>query len=1094
MKKRKIAAIAAVCVAVAAIAGGIIWHFSGSAPEQKQPEQLQSYDAQQRLQEALERLKTTDEEAEIIRGIDTSERVVALTLDGMANAEQMKEIISLLESNNVQATFFPEGKLAAEDSDTVEAIKEKGFGVESYTLYGNKHMEELTPEEMTEDFVKAKNVLDELTKSETSILRCNNSKLTSELLHAAGVSGYNAVVEPTVILSSTSFATEEAALGYVQKIKSGSIISVKLHEQLDAEEIVTEERPAIDKQASLETEEIAETEPVDIVTMLSYLINALNDANFTTILVKDIPTYEENLDQTFNEIETGLGNEMADVYTSIPVKQNWIGCSFRGIKNGEMLDTVLELLKETESHATFFVTGNDIGKYPDRIEKILEQGHTVENGGYAGMTVAEQPFSDVYLEIEDCDKLLNEKLSIESKLYQPLYGRFDVTTRKAAKALDYSIVTYNKNPITDKEKSVEEIMQYFTKGLKRGDVVYFDLNYYDDLPAVLKAVIELAQSSKLSMVSTTEMFHHKVVVTTSVGNGKKTAGAKNAGSSVLSPSGTSAEASTETSTENNEAEQTEKELLKYFAKLQTKNKGKLAEEIKDVKIVDDSVVFLFYGITKKAVVDDVLTKLAGMDAKATFFIDADELTKYADSVKKIKKAGHEIGIAVKPLNNMTYEQACHSIYDASVLLKDKYKIEPKNVLQPWGTVSDVTREAISAMGYTLIGHDTTIVHERDLDETSPQQILDGVFGNNYYALKQGQILYFRMDFYNNNKLLGKVIKLLKEQLIDSICYKPSDHSLPAGDNYNGYQITGIESLLAKNDNMYVYPLTSSQILAEVQGKITPGTLPAERLMELLKARYIGAAFAQSTSEFVEFTEEEIEQLDRDGQINTDDNVIFFTFDDWGSDATLNKLLHVLDKHGVTGVFFVRTNYVENNPNLLRKIALAGHHLASHTDEHLTLANRDEATGLFEPLSKSQLKELKSDIVLSYDKLTQITGDVSINGRPALTTWFRPPTLAISKPALQTVLGCGYNYIISGNISTHDYEAQNAATLYNEISTALVDENGVLKNGSVIIMHMSDDSMYTAEALDRLMTDNDNKGDSDPTKFTVGNLADYLSVN
>ena len=47
-------------------------------------------------------------------------------------------------------------------------------------------------------------------------------------------------------------------------------------------------------------------------------------------------------------------------------------------------------------------------------------------------------------------------------------------------------------------------------------------------------------------------------------------------------------------------------------------------------------------------------------------------------------------------------------------------------------------------------------------------------------------------------------------------------------------------------------------------------------------------------------------------------------------------------------------------------------------------------------------------------------------------------------------------------------------------------------GSIVVMHMSDNSMYTAVALDILLTANAKKADSDPTKFIVGRLSDYLT--
>lgn len=191
-------------------------------------------------------------------------------------------------------------------------------------------------------------------------------------------------------------------------------------------------------------------------------------------------------------------------------------------------------------------------------------------------------------------------------------------------------------------------------------------------------------------------------------------------------------------------------------------------------------------------------------------------------------------------------------------------------------------------------------------------------------------------------------------------------------------------------------------------------------------------------------------------------MVFLTFDDWGTDATITGLLDVLKNHGAKATFFVRTGYVQANPNLLRAIAEDGHAIGSHTDSHYPLAN-DEGNGKkFSELSNEQVEELKADLVTSYNKLQSIVGDIEVDGKPALCRIFRPPTLAVGFKGLQAVLDCGFTYSVSAYYTSSDYKAENAENL-----AAALRRN--TKSGSVIILHMSDNSIYTAEALDQYLT-------------------------
>jgi hypothetical protein len=86
---------------------------------------------------------------------------------------------------------------------------------------------------------------------------------------------------------------------------------------------------------------------------------------------------------------------------------------------------------------------------------------------------------------------------------------------------------------------------------------------------------------------------------------------------------------------------------------------------------------------------------------------------------------------------------------------------------------------------------------------------------------------------------------------------------------------------------------------------------------------------------------------------------------------------------------------------------------------------------------------------------------------------------------------GFSYIIDGSYSTHDYDQTNLQGMINSIKAAIFDENGKVRNGAILVMHMSDSGEYTAVALDMILTANDQRKDNDPAKFIPARLSDYL---
>ena len=99
--------------------------------------------------------------------------------------------------------------------------------------------------------------------------------------------------------------------------------------------------------------------------------------------------------------------------------------------------------------------------------------------------------------------------------------------------------------------------------------------------------------------------------------------------------------------------------------------------------------------------------------------------------------------------------------------------------------------------------------------------------------------------------------------------------------------------------------------------------------------------------------------------------------------------------------------------------------------------------------------------------------------------FTVPRAYVDKPGLSTVFESGYKYSISGNISTHDYESNSSDKILHTIESSLVD--GV---GNVIVMHMNNKSYYTAEALDKFLTNNENGVYG--KKYKIAKLSNYLA--
>ena len=527
----------------------------------------------------------------------------------------------------------------------------------------------------------------------------------------------------------------------------------------------------------------------------------------------------------------------------------------------------------------------------------------------------------------------------------------------------------------------------------------------------------------------------------------------------------------------------------------TANNGKLVSIISPIHTTERAVAYTFYGISNTVVLGDVLEKLSQINAQGTFFVSVTDIESFPDSINKIIAGNHEIGIAVIPMENMDFFEACHQIYRAQVLLEKDFNLKAKLIQQPYGEANKATREAASAMDMMIISPSVPVVQGKDEYQTNTA-ILINDFKRNHYSLSRGEIIYFRMDFYRfSNQLIAELVHEIKTQVLDNIAYPFDVSGTPSQ-----YNIKGVYALLTNDKMTYTYPLPNSAILPQVRNRIHSGYLAGKNETEILNAlysSYIGTPSVEGVSRLPGFTEEQVINLDTVGKINVGNtNTIFLTFDDWGNDDNVNQLLAVLNKHDVKATFFILTQYVNANPNLLRAIGMEGHDIASHTVNHVPLAI-DNGNNAFISISEEEDHKLYRELIDSYNAMQQIVGDIqNEKGNPVLQPFFRPPTLAVSRLGLEAAVDSGYHYIVNGDFNSGDYEATSAGHLKSILQDGIFlewedegDPYRKISAGSIIVLHIGASAKYTPQAIDEFLTENAQQPAE--IRFNFARLSDYL---
>jgi peptidoglycan/xylan/chitin deacetylase (PgdA/CDA1 family) len=172
--------------------------------------------------------------------------------------------------------------------------------------------------------------------------------------------------------------------------------------------------------------------------------------------------------------------------------------------------------------------------------------------------------------------------------------------------------------------------------------------------------------------------------------------------------------------------------------------------------------------------------------------------------------------------------------------------------------------------------------------------------------------------------------------------------------------------------------------------------------------------------------------------------VAFTFDAGEGAGHTEDILDLLDEYGVLGSFGVTGEWVEQNPELTRRIVDDGHMLINHTYDHQSWTG--ETTG-GEPLG---VDERRAQVEETERIIREVAGY-------EVAPYFRFPYGAYDSAALDLLGGMGYDYTLWWSCDTEGWNGLGPDEIVTKCGSD-AEEGGP---GAVILMHVADDNDFAA---------------------------------
>ena len=189
--------------------------------------------------------------------------------------------------------------------------------------------------------------------------------------------------------------------------------------------------------------------------------------------------------------------------------------------------------------------------------------------------------------------------------------------------------------------------------------------------------------------------------------------------------------------------------------------------------------------------------------------------------------------------------------------------------------------------------------------------------------------------------------------------------------------------------------------------------------------------------------EQLRQYDAAYLGNTEEKVIYLTFDAGYENGATAKILDGLKKHNAPAAFFLVGNYLEKNPDLVRRMVKEGHIVGNHTMHHHDMSKLSD---------KAAFSKELTDLENLY---REITGK-------EMPKYYRPPQGIYSQENLEMAKELGYKTVF-WSLAYVDWNNDKQPTADYAFSKLLPRTH----NGAVVLLHST--SATNAQIMDELLT-------------------------
>ena len=190
----------------------------------------------------------------------------------------------------------------------------------------------------------------------------------------------------------------------------------------------------------------------------------------------------------------------------VDTQEKKVAISFDAAWGADKTEKIMDILDCYEVHATFFLVGFWVEKYPEIVKEIDKRGYEIGNHSENHPEMSKLSKEQIKKEILSVNEKIYNLTGKTPNVFRPPYGDYNDLVINTMRELNMHTIQWSIDSLDWKEYGRQELINRVLKNVKNGDIILFH-NNAKYTPDALPEILEELQKRGFSVCSIGELIY-----------------------------------------------------------------------------------------------------------------------------------------------------------------------------------------------------------------------------------------------------------------------------------------------------------------------------------------------------------------------------------------------------------------------------------------------------------------------------------------------------------------------------------------------------------------------------------------------------------